>query len=793
MLTRLSNLHIRTKIILANGVAIILLALFAFVVYTNTNTLLETARWVDHTEKTIAMGHKLIEDLLNMETGQRGYLITGEPEFLEPYNKGKNNIFRELKEAIGLVRDNPGQVERLEKVEGLAKRWIKDAGEAEIVRRLETDRDEYLLKVEELIKKKTGKNLMDQLRRHLGEFISIEKGLLEERRKANDASASQTIFFIIAGTLASIVVIIASGRIIARSIVTPMMHLEEIVTKIGEGDLSVRPHIEGKDETSLLAKGVSLMAKKLEMSHKELMEAKEKAESAKAFTDKAINTQKDTFFLFRISNGKALLWNNAFRELSGYTDEEIADKKAPDDWYDPEELEKVAPQIMKAISDGQGTVEMSLVTKEGRHIPTEYKSSIIYDENGQPDQMIAIGRDITERRVAEVALKEAKEKAEMASRTKSEFLANMSHEIRTPMTSILGMAELLLEADLGDEQAEYVERLTSSGYALIRIINDILDLSKVESGVLELEEINFSLGEEIEKIMSIFGIKSAKKGLKLKKYIVSDVDDYYLGDPIRLRQVLINLVGNALKFTEHGEVKISVERGENGACREECKLLFSVSDTGIGIPEDKLATVFNPFSQGDSSTTRIHGGTGLGLAISKKLVHLMGGALEVESKKGEGTRFFFTLKMKKGYLEEAPHEEETEALVEGKEKALKILLAEDAEDNRLIVKHFLKNSPHTLHMVENGEEVIELLNAEAYDLVLMDMQMPVMDGYTATRIIRGWEARNKKEPVPIIAFTAHAMKEEISKCLDAGCSDHLSKPIRKKDLLRTIGKYALKG
>ncbi|MDH3973738.1 MAG: ATP-binding protein [Deltaproteobacteria bacterium] len=442
-------------------------------------------------------------------------------------------------------------------------------------------------------------------------------------------------------------------------------------------------------------------------------------------------------------------------------------------------------RIYEAFHKGRGThVDDEVIwRKDGSSFEAEYWSYPL-EHKGRVIGSVVTFVDITDRNESARMLKKSKEMAEDANRAKSEFLANMSHEIRTPMSSIIGMAELLSETALSKEQKEYVARLTKSGDSLIRIIDDILDLSKVEAGLIELEEINFSLPGEIEKIFSIFNIKTAQKGIELKKEISHDVPGYLLGDPIRLRQILVNLIGNAIKFTDTGRVMVSVGCLEPPRPNESCQLLISVSDTGIGISEKNKEKVFEEFVQGDSSTTRTHGGTGLGLSISRKLVHLMGGKLSVESKEGEGSTFYFTIAMKIGSKEES--DKRQTFLPWPKEGPLKILLAEDAEDNRLLVEAFLKDTPHTIDMAKNGEEAIELFVSNEYDLVLMDMQMPVMDGYSATRAIRGWEKRNDKEETPVIAFTAHALKEEVEKCINAGCTSHLSKPIKKKDLIYAI-------
>ena len=489
-----------------------------------------------------------------------------------------------------------------------------------------------------------------------------------------------------------------------------------------------------------------------------------------------------------------LIWTDEIYRIFGYQPGEI---ESTYEYFvkalHPDDRQKVVTEINQSLADPDHLykVDHRIVWPDGTLRYVQEMGEVLRNSEGEATRMLGIIHDITELKLAELDAEQARISAEQASQAKSEFLANMSHEIRTPMSSIIGMSELLSESRLSKEQLEYVNRISKSGDDLIRIINDILDLSKVEAGLIELEEINFSLGEVIDKIFSVFFVKAEKKSILLKKRIAPDIQDIFLGDPIRLRQVLINLVGNALKFTESGEISISVESGGEFEQNQTNCLLFSVTDTGIGIPEYKLETIFDEFSQVDTSTTRIYGGTGLGLAISRKLVELMGGKLTVQSKEGEGSSFYFVLNLKGGNAEEELSIEPTIDKRGVKEHPLKILLAEDTEDNRLLVQSFLKNTPHSLDMVENGEIAVEQFIGNNYDLVFMDMQMPIMDGYTATRIIRGWEKRNDREKTPVIAFTAHALKEEVQKCLEAGCTDHFSKPFKKKKLQELVQSYSL--
>ncbi len=552
-------------------------------------------------------------------------------------------------------------------------------------------------------------------------------------------------------------------------------------------------------------------------------------------------------------------------------------------------------------------------------------------ENGRLDGFHAVARDVTERKRAEAELQNAKGMAEAANQAKSEFLANMSHEIRTPMNAILGMADLLSETPLTKEQQEYVRIFRRAGDNLLALVNDILDLSKVEAGGLTLEHVGFDLVELLERTSEMVAMVAHDKGLELACQVMADVPRDLVGDPHRLRQILLNLMGNALKFTMAGEVVLRVQNDPDA--RQPGALLFSVSDTGIGVPGDKLGIIFESFTQADSSTTRQYGGTGLGLAISKRLVELMGGRIWATSTVGQGSTFSFTAKFRvqeepkvrtlappaelqgvkalvvddsatnrlvlKGILTawgmqvvEAPngvdglaelmraHESgdpyrlvlldcrmpemdgfqvaerlraipnlagitvmmltsdsrtddktrshelgmagylvkpvkraelfEAIATAMGRsqvfapapaldsapavtkdQRALRILLAEDSQDNRLLVQSYLKHTPHHLDLADNGAIAVAKFKARGFDLVLMDMQMPIVDGYAATRAIKQWEKETGRPPTPIIALTAFALREEIQKSLDAGCTAHLTKPIKKATLLNAIQEHTM--
>lgn len=449
----------------------------------------------------------------------------------------------------------------------------------------------------------------------------------------------------------------------------------------------------------------------------------------------------------------------------------------------PEDLPRAEEYLLRCIRNAEHfRFDMRIVRVSGEVRPVEIQGHAIRDAQGRTVKVVGTVQDIHERKQIEKELIEARDIAERSAKAREEFLANMSHEIRTPMNAIIGFTKLLYDSPLDAEQMESLKAIDAAGEALIAIINDILDLSKIEAGMLNFEKRPFQLAELLQSLRGIFRARAKEKSLVLESFLGPDVPPRILGDKVRLNQVLINLVGNALKFTQKGEVSISVKLlSLNG---NEVHLLFEVEDTGIGIPQEKQQAIFESFTQASSETTRNYGGTGLGLTICKRIVELQGGHIGVKSTPGEGSCFYFDLTFPIAEEVLAPESrlatDPGSAIAEPHE--IKVLLAEDNLMNQKLAGRILEKLGYTYEIAGNGRIALELVQNHRFDVVLMDIQMPEMDGYEASRKIRSLEDESRRS-VPIIALTAHAMIEEMEKCKAAGMDEFISKPFQ-PDILR---------
>ncbi|MBF0183188.1 MAG: response regulator [Magnetococcales bacterium] len=633
----------------------------------------------------------------------------------------------------------------------------------------------------------------------------------------------------------------------------------------------------------------------------------------------------DAYFIMELDGGvisdcnqaAERMLRSACQKILGMRPDQLSPPRQPDGRTS---LEAAAQIIQETLQQGSHRFEWVHQRSDGEAFWAEITISLI--DFPERQALLVAWREITDRKQMEVKLIEAKDRAEQANRAKSEFLANMSHEIRTPMNAILGMADLLWESDLVPEQRKFVQVFRSAGENLLNIINDILDLSKIEAGQLVLERIAFDLAEEMQVVCDIMALRCHAKGLQLQHRIYPGIPSFLLGDPTRLRQIFLNLLGNAVKFTEQGAVHFAAEAVQMATAGGPVMIEFRVADTGSGIPAERLASIFDHFVQVDSSITRRYGGTGLGLAIVKRLTEAMGGRVDVASRVGQGTEFRLLIPFQEGELlavnkqldlrgvrilivddvesnrlvfretllpfhaeveeagdaptalqrmEEAlahqrPYDvilldvrmpgmdgfqllncwraagrpgapilimssehqdlylqhcrqygvqhymikpvrrvdllqmidrirhppllpgEQTMAMMPCQEP-VRILLADDSEDNRLLIQSYLKGYHCRLHTAENGVEALRYLENNVYDLVFMDIQMPVMDGYAATRAWRRLEQDQNRHRLPIIALTAYALAEDVVQSKQAGCDAHLTKPLKKKTLLEMVERF----
>ncbi|NMF57681.1 response regulator [Pseudanabaena yagii] len=526
---------------------------------------------------------------------------------------------------------------------------------------------------------------------------------------------------------------------------------------------------------------------------------RKQAEEQVRILNHAMQSAKDSIYIADL-NGNLLFINDSLRQICNLEGKDLIGK--PMDILGQPYLQTLvtAPSLENYAIEA----EISMRRSNGSLFPALLSESFIQDG----EKLIRVGliRDITDRKAAEIALAKAKEEAEAATRAKSAFLANMSHEIRTPMNGMLGMTQLLAMTELTEEQKDLVQTIQYSSDALLTLLNDILDFSKIEAGMLELEEHPFIVKNSVQSVCNLLNGQARDKAINLSYQVSDDIPHTLMGDSSRLRQILLNLISNAIKFTQQGNIAITVS-GRDPDNQSTYELTFAVADTGIGIDRDRLVKLFQPFSQADSSISRKYGGTGLGLAICKRLVELMGGTIWVESDSNiggnppldwelrrvtpntEGSIFYFTISLKKSELPvvvTSPYQNAKLAIANAHPSSLQILVAEDNQVNQKLALFMLKKLGCYADIANNGMEVLDMLKQKLYDVILMDMQMPEMDGITTTQIIR---IQSKHQPW-IIAMTAHAIGDARESCLDAGMNDYISKPIRLEELTQALIKIS---
>jgi PAS domain S-box-containing protein len=601
-----------------------------------------------------------------------------------------------------------------------------------------------------------------------------------------------------------------------RALILPIQTLHEGIRIMAAGDLGHRLTLPGQDELAELSTAFDELAarrreaedelrrlneglerrvdertEELSLLNRELaaeIEERAQAEQARRESEsryELLFENASDGIMILDPHGRILALNRVFCDRLGYRGEELLGKTPRD--IAPPEYAQLVEERMRAVNDrGHIIFETAHVHRDGRVMPVEVSSSLV-EYDGQP-AIMSIVRDIGERKRAEAELHRMKEAAEAASRAKSGFLANMSHEIRTPLNAIIGLGFLLLDSELATTQRDYLEKIESSARSLLAILNDILDFSKIEAGRLELESVPFRIADLLDGLAPLVAIWAEGKAIRFSAVFGEGVPQILVGDPLRLTQVLTNLLNNAVKFTEQGEVVVTIASGDDGTGAG-VRLVFVVRDTGIGMSAEEQRQLFQPFSQADSSTTRRFGGTGLGLSICKRLVELMGGEIRVASAPGAGSTFTFTALLARGPADLPEETAETSPENLAGLRGKRVLVVEDQAVNQLLMHEVLAKVGVETTIAATGHEAVAAVAAGgAFDAVLMDIQMPEMDGYEATRRIRALPGR---ERLPIIAMTAHVMAEERERCLAAGMNAHLGKPVQVNRLYAALLRFVV--
>lgn len=585
-----------------------------------------------------------------------------------------------------------------------------------------------------------------------------------------------------------------------KVIAGPVIQLSKTMEEVSKSkDYRLRIELDNKDELGLLATGLNEMLtviqerdeqleEKVRERTAELQESEEKYRLLFEMSEDPMWLVVDNEFVIANTAATRCLGYSSSDELISLHPSKLSPELQPDGRLS---YDKANEMMAIAYSKGYHRFEWNHKRINGEVFPVEV--SLTHLPYQQKEALFCVWRDITDRKIIEEELTRAKEEAELANQAKSEFLANMSHDIRTPMNGIIGMTQLALDTELTSVQQKYLKNIKISADGLLGLLNDILDFSKIEAGQLVIEKQDFSLSSMLDNIISMMSFAAEEKRLELiLQHDAAGIPAFVKGDELRLRQILMNLIGNSIKFTKKGTVTLKVIP-EN--CDDnQVELHFMVTDTGIGIPADKQVSIFSSFSQADSSTTRKFGGTGLGLAISKQLVEKMDGRIWCESSKGQGAQFHFTITLEYGEKQNIRQLSDTSSPTV---KGLTILLVEDNEINRDLARMVLEQDNHRIIEAEDGLKGLEILAEQDVDLILMDVQMPIMDGLTASAIIRASENDDdlsqfglvlslsekliehcKGKHVPIVAMTANAMEGDKEKCLAAGMNDYLTKPFQ---------------
>ena len=753
----------------------------------------ETKDQANHIQDVRNALNAYAQDFVDAETGQRGYLLTHQESYLTILNNAlahHPDNFRRLNDLV----QNRAVREKLNQAAGIFDQKLIELSQT--IQLTKTGNRDAALAI---VLEGRGQRYTDEFRQAIGEIEVIETALLKSRQAEAYEQYQRVFAIVVGGGIIALALIIVGVQKIASQIGNSLDELIKGISTISEGNLDRRIDLGAKDEFAAVGNAFNSMAKRLaesnlerDLVNDELCRHRDHLEElvavATAEVTAIIRTAVNGIVTID-SNGMIRTFNPAAERLFGYTSQEVigknvsmlmeSDTAAQHDGY----LEQFARTgLSKMIGIGR---EVRALRKNGSVFPAQLE--VGHAEVSKTNHFyVGFISDVTEQKKIQDSLRRAKEEAEAGARAKSTFIANMSHEIRTPMNAIIGFTGILLQDDqLSARSADHAQIVLRSAKALLGIINDILDISKLESGKVSLEAVAFHLPNALTDALQLVNQQAADRGVKIVLEYHGDLPLRCTGDPMRLRQILLNLVGNSIKFTENGSIVITVRPWTEAG--HDNMLQFSVADTGIGMTPEQIDNVFEPFSQADSSTTRRFGGTGLGAVISKQLVEQMGGAIWVTSVFGQGSTFNFTACLPGASEMNDCLFEDGNSIAAGYiyPRTFHILLAEDSEINAALAMLRLKQQGHQVELCANGMEAVAAFKAEHFDLILMDVMMSVMDGLDATRKIRELEKSGNRR-IPIIALTASVMRHEAEQCIEAGMDSVHAKPIEFSELFAAM-------
>jgi len=721
----------------------------------------DEAESAERSERVLAQASAAERDIVDVESGLRGYLLTGEERFLEPFHHGRLHYDKRFVTMAALVRD-PGQIRHVPELHRAAAAFVNGHAMGLSTQGANLSPDALAEAMAD------GKTRLDALRRQFDEFNREGTRLAAARSARAEAGNDLVVLVAAAGAAGSALVLLLLGFYLNLAVLRPVHRVALAAGRLAAGRRDVRVPAKGRGEVALLAGSFNGMAEALGAREEDLRLAGDRLYGILEHAT-ALLSVKDV-------DGRYLVVGRAWERATGLTSEQVlgrSDAELRPGWTAGAASRAAELQVVRTGEVLEYERESTTADGPAHYMTVQFP---LKDAAGDVYAVVTMSTDVTDR---EHALADAVE----ASRSKSEFLANMSHEIRTPLNGVIGMTELLLGTELGAEQREYAQTAASSGEALLSVINDILDFSKIEAGKLELDVQEFDLREAVEDTCEMLAAQAHGKGLELTAFVAEDVPAVVHGDRGRVRQIVTNLVSNAIKFTHRGEVAVRVElleRADSGAL-----LRFEVADSGIGIEEHKLATLFESFSQADTSTTRRYGGTGLGLAISRQLVALMHGEIGAASEPGAGSRFHFSVRLPVPETARPARRPHLAVPV-----GLKVMVVDDNATNREIVDAYLRSSGIRSELADSGAAALAVMHAaaragEPFDVVVLDAQMPEMDGLDLAAAIRQAPSLRGARLVMLTSTGEHRARAR-----ELGITGYLTKPVRRARLLDTLADVA---